>query len=269
MFSFLFDFLPPRSPQHVADSASLQLQRRSLDNLERQKQLEAENARLSRELEVLARTPDKSVHPATLSVSELTLAHRRLSERLEITESLLLDKTTELHHATRKAENAVAYAEQCRMAVERVRRAEESAQERARSLEGMLRAAVEEKMMAERAIEDYAQLVRKLANNRSSMSPASPVGSDHRTSGAYNPSLELQSGKAGLQRLVAEFNETADTLHQEISRLHGELDEAKLLLEVERRASEEDRAKLALSRVELDQYIADDRSASKLVERYM
>lgn len=282
MFSLLFDLFPPSPPppttQHASDSASLQLQHVSLNAntaLERQRQLEAENARLEKELTVVSRHPDKTPHPDTLSVSSLTLAHRRLSERLSETESILLERTTEWEEAKRKADNMVAYAEQCREALERGRRGEESAKERARALENMLRAAVEEKAMVERTVDDYADLVRGM-ERRSSASPVpsdervlSPKNSFRRSSLSTTSSSQQDAGRVGLQRLLEEFNRTTEGLQQENGRLAAQLEDANLQLAVERRASEEDRAKVAFLKVELDQYMADDRSAGKMVSRYM
>ncbi|KAG8905962.1 hypothetical protein FRB99_007896 [Tulasnella sp. 403] len=279
MFSLLLELFP--IPQHAADSAALQLQRRSFDAnqaLERQRQLEVENARLTRELDSLSRHPDKSPHPATLSVSELTLAHRRLSERLSDTESILLERTTDLQNAVRKASSLTFAVEQSQQAIERARRGEESAKGHARSLETILRVAMEEKAMAERTIEDYAALVRRM-QRRTSQSTTSLDGTSvvnlssesptQRSSLSSDPSAQLEASRTGLQRLLHDFNTTSETLQQEISRLHTEIEDLKHQLDVERRGSEEDRTKLALAKVELDQYMADDRAAAKLVSRYM
>lgn len=324
MFSFLFGVIPPpppttthtpsapsRShsfhstpPQHAADSASLQLQRRSYEAtsaLERTKQLELENTRLSRELAVLSSTPDTTPHPDTLNVSQLTLAHRRLSERLSFTESLLLEKTQSLENVIRRAQTSVTFAEQCRVVLERVQSNEEAAKQKARELERVVRSVLVEKEFVERTVEEYAELVRKLERQKKASSvvmanasasasailtptrttsdgssPPSvissidlPAGPATPSSSNHSPSQNLETGRTGLNRLLSEFNSTTEALHQEISRLHSELEETKLNLDVERRANEDDRAKLALAIVELDQYKLDDKAAAKLVERYM
>ncbi|KAG8944945.1 hypothetical protein FRC04_001297 [Tulasnella sp. 424] len=324
MFSFLFGVIPPpppttthtppapsRShsfhstpPQHAADSASLQLQRRSYEAtsaLERTKQLELENTRLSRELAVLSSTPDTTPHPDTLNVSQLTLAHRRLSERLSFTESLLLEKTQSLENVIRRAQTSITFAEQCRAVLEKVKSNEEAAKQKARELERVVRSVLVEKEFVERTVEEYAELVRKLERQKKASSvvmanasasasailtptrttsdgssPPSvissidlPAGPATPSSSNHSPSQNLETGRTGLNRLLSEFNSTTEALHQEISRLHSELEETKLNLDVERRANEDDRAKLALAIVELDQYKLDDKAAAKLVERYM
>ncbi|KAG8978766.1 hypothetical protein FRB90_008364, partial [Tulasnella sp. 427] len=93
--------------------------------------------------------------------------------------------------------------------------------------------------------------------------PATPPSSNP------SPSRNLETGKAGLNRLLSEFNATTESLHHEIARLHSQLEETKLHLNVERRANEDGHVKLASAIVELDQYKTDDKAAAKLVERYM
>jgi hypothetical protein len=58
--------------------------------------LEHENARLKEEINILRNTPDTTPHPVTLQVSELTLAHRRLSEKLSLVEQKLIERNKEL-----------------------------------------------------------------------------------------------------------------------------------------------------------------------------
>ncbi|KAG9050898.1 hypothetical protein FS837_001552 [Tulasnella sp. UAMH 9824] len=326
MFSFLFGVIPPPAaattttpthspsasfsrsspslPQHAADNASLQLQRRSYEAtsaVERTKQLESENARLSRELAVLSSTPDTTPHPDTLNVSQLTLAHRRLSERLSFTESLLLEKTQNLETLSRKAQNSITFAEQCRAVLEKVQNNEEAAKQKAREMEKLARSVLVEKEFVERTVEEYAELVRKLERQRKASSvvmananasasailtptrttsdPSSPhsgissielpPGPATSSPTTHSPSQNLETGRAGLNRLLSEFNSTTEYLHQEISRLHAELEQTKIYLEVERKAGEDSQAKLATAIMELDQYKVDDKAAAKLVERYM
>ncbi|KAG8978824.1 hypothetical protein FRB90_008325, partial [Tulasnella sp. 427] len=288
---------------HAADTASLQLQRRSYEAtsaFERTKQLELENARLSRELAVLSSTPDTTPHPDTLNVSQLTLAHRRLSERLSLTEELLLEKTRSLEHLSRRAQNSTLFAEQCRAVLEKVQNNEEAAKQKARELEKVVRSVVVEKEFVERTVEEYAELVRKLERQRKAGSgvmingsaSASAILTPTRTtsdgsspnsimssidlpgpatppSSNPSPSRNLETGKAGLNRLLSEFNATTESLHHEIARLHSQLEETKLHLDVERRANEDGHVKLASAIVELDQYKTDDKAAAKLVEKYM
>lgn len=272
MLSYLFDLFP--TSQHAAANGALQAQRQSIDineAMERQKQLEAEKARFQQELSVLSHNPDKQPHPATLNVSELTLAHRRLSDRLSATEGMLLERTTELNHAVRQAENALAVAERSQGLLNHQRREKENEAKRFRALQGRLKAATEEKLMYERCVEEYAILYRRDLGRKAdpsesrqsqSLSPASPIFHD-------SVSSQSEIGRVGLQRLLGELNEAVEPLQQQIFRLQSELDDIRIQLEVERRGSEEERTKLALSRVELEQYLNDDRSAAKLVSRYM
>ncbi|KAG8891046.1 hypothetical protein FRB98_000055 [Tulasnella sp. 332] len=273
MLNFILDLLP--AYQHASDAGALQLQRRSFDAnaaLERQKQLEIENERLTQELSILSRNPNKQPHPATLSVTELTLAHRRLSDRLSTTETLLLDRTAELNHALRKADISAAVASRSQSLLERARLERENDAKRARSLQSRTKAAVEEKLMLERIVEDYAALVRGIearspqaSDGGSSASPSSPGT----PSGRSAISAQAETGRMGLQRLLEEMNATVEPLQQHNFQLQTEIDDLRVQLEAARRGGEEDRTKLALARVSLEQYLCDDNSAAKLVSRYM
>ncbi|KAG9016917.1 hypothetical protein FRB93_009447 [Tulasnella sp. JGI-2019a] len=258
--------------QHASDAGALQLQRRSFDTnaaLERQKQLEAENERLTHELSVLSRNPNKQPHPATLSVTELTLAHRRLSDRLSSTESLLLDRTVELNHALRHAETTAAVAARSQALVERARLDRENEAKKSRGLQSRTKAAVEEKLMLERIVEDYAALVRGMERKSSERGSAAALPSPSTPSHPSGLIVQAETGRVGLQRLLEEMNATVEPLQQHNFRLQTEIDDLRLQLEVERRGGEEDRTKLALARVSLEQYLCDDQSAAKLVSRYM
>lgn len=240
--------------------------------LERQKQLEVENERLTRELSVLSRNPDKQPHPATLSVTELTLAHRRLSDRLSSTEGLLLDRTTELNHALKKAEYTAAMAGRGQGLLERARLEWENEAKKARGLQSRMKAAVEEKLMLERIVEDYAALVRGMEGRTPQASDggsSASLPSPGTPSDRFGISTREETGRMGLQRLLEEMNAMVEPLQQHNFRLQTEIDDLRVQLEVERRAGEEDRTKLALARVSLEQYLCDDNSAAKLVSRYM
>jgi len=88
--------------QHEAASASVKLQRHSLDTsyaLERSQALERENARLIEELNVLRAHPNTSPDPSALQNPQLNNTLRQLSEKLSQTEELLLKRTSESLHA--------------------------------------------------------------------------------------------------------------------------------------------------------------------------
>ena len=270
MFGLILDWLPV--PQHAADGAGMQLQRRSYDvtvALDRQKQLEIENARLVREIATLSQNPDTTPHPAALSASELTLALRRASERLEMTESLLLERTTELEHANRRAQSSMAYAERCRGVVDSCKQEEQQAQSRVRSLELELRGVQEERDLANITVAEYATRARQIHTPPENTLAASDTSLGVSPESPREPSTVLERGRLGLQKLLEEFNHSNEALQTELAAAYSDLAESNRQLSIELRGGEEDRTKLALARVELDQYQVDDKAASKLVSRYM
>ncbi|KAG8936161.1 hypothetical protein FRC02_004189 [Tulasnella sp. 418] len=262
--------------QHAAHIGALQLQRHSLDTttaLERAKQLEIQNTRLRDEVRSLRMNPDKTPHPSELSVAELTIAHRRLSERLSIIESILLERNTELNHANRRIESLLSTVDDHKELLNRARQLQDDERDNAVTLQGRLKASEEQRKMAERTVADYAELVKLLegrssrSNKDSDSTPPSSSSSIRRSSfGAVD---HYEAGRAGLQRLLEEFNETTASLQQEIARLHHELEDREQALDIERTLGEEDRTKLAFAMTELDQYKANDRSAANMVSRYM
>ncbi|KAH0826956.1 hypothetical protein J3R83DRAFT_4614 [Lanmaoa asiatica] len=88
--------------QHEAHTAAINLQRHSLDSSrlhEHAAVLEQENARLTHELDILRPHPDIPHHPAVAQVQELSLALRRVSDKIALTEDTLLQRTSELTDA--------------------------------------------------------------------------------------------------------------------------------------------------------------------------
>jgi len=101
----LTDFLTQCVSQHEAASASVKLQRHSLETsyaLERSQALEKENARLVEEISVLRAHPNTSPDPSALQNPQLNNALRELSDKLCQTEELLLKRTNESLYAARE-----------------------------------------------------------------------------------------------------------------------------------------------------------------------
>ena len=103
--------------QHEVASASVKLQRHSLDTsyaIERSQALEKENSRLIEELNVLRAHPNTNPDPSALQNPQLNNALRELSDKLCQTEELLLRRTNESLRAAHelagiKYERDVAY----------------------------------------------------------------------------------------------------------------------------------------------------------------
>ncbi|EIW60406.1 uncharacterized protein TRAVEDRAFT_119887 [Trametes versicolor FP-101664 SS1] len=262
--------------QHEAHATSLKLQRHSLEAsqaIEHARALERENARLKEEAAVLRANPDTSPTQATFQVPELTLALRRLSDKLTSVEEALLASTEELVHARSQLANGHNELEAARALAADARAREEEGLARERDLARKLKAAEEERRMSDLVVQEYADLVRKLDGRTrmpSDSSSTSSIDLQRPNNGSTATLVDsLAEGKSGLQRLLEEFNGDSERLETEITKLQGDNGQLYKELEVARLAAEHDRSELAKIRHELDKYHADDTTAAKMVSRYM
>jgi hypothetical protein len=83
------------------------------------------------------------------------------------------------------------------------------------------------------------------------------------------PIESLQEGRTGLQKLLTEFHEHTERLEEEISRLHGEREIMEMKLAVCEQVAADEHQELANVQAELANALRADRSAAKMVERYM
>ncbi|KAI0064636.1 hypothetical protein BV25DRAFT_1800078 [Artomyces pyxidatus] len=255
--------------QHEAHASALKLQRHSLDAtlaLERAQAHARENTALRAELAALHAHPDAAPHPAALQAQELTVALRRLSDKLTHTEGMLLARTAELAGALGDRARARHEVDAAYALAARARAREEEGRARERELERRVRAVEEEGRMADRAVREYADLVRNLERRQSASSPPANGSARHSVS---MPLDGLRADRAGLQQAVEEFGAEAERLEAEIARLHGELEVSEARYEAQQKAAEEDRTLLAQARTELDKLSTDDSAAAKMVSRYM
>ncbi|KAI8982819.1 hypothetical protein BD414DRAFT_463805 [Trametes punicea] len=261
--------------QHEAHATSLKLQRHSLEAfqaVEHARALERENARLKEEVAVLRANPDATPAQSTGQVSELTLALRRLSEKLTAVEDTLLMRAKQLADTRSELANAQHEIEAARALAADARAREEEGLARERELACKLKAAEEERRMADLAVQEYADLVRKLEGRARAPSGSSTSSIDfQRPSNEISATLAdcLAEGKSGLRRLLKEFNSQNEHLESEIAKLHGDNGLLYKELEVARLRAEHDRSELAKAVHELDIYRADDATAAKMVSRYM
>ncbi len=249
---------------------SLKLQRHSLDAshaIEQAHALERENIRLQEEVEVLRVHPDVTPHPAALQVPELTLALRRLSDKLTTTEDILSLRTIELAHARSALTKAQFEVEAANDSMGRAHAQEEESRARERDLERKARGFLEERKLADLVVQEYADLVRTMEGRQSKTSAPSPG----RNASDSNVTLVegLAEGKTGLQKLLEEFNAETERLASETNRLQKENEVLRGKLEAESKRSEGDGEKYAELQLQLDRYAADDKTAAKMVSRYM
>jgi Skp family chaperone for outer membrane proteins len=255
--------------------------------IERAQVLEHENVATHVELAALRAHPDSTPHPAELQLPELTLALRRASDKLTLAEDALRERTAQFVDMQGAASRAHYAADNAFGVAAGARAREEDALVRERELMLQLRVAEEEGRMMDRAVREYADLVRALERRQSLPSspppPTPPPKQAPSLDGAHTsngkPLREDRNGrstfeslgerKEGLHELAGEFDGTNKALNDEINRLQVELDGARSELEAERKAAEEERLRLSNALAELERSKHDDNAAAKMVSRYM
>ncbi|KAH8117277.1 hypothetical protein DFH11DRAFT_1687323 [Phellopilus nigrolimitatus] len=256
---------------YQAHRAAVQLNRHSLETataLQRLHALENENGYLRTELDVLRSHPNigstgSGSHRDTLQVQELTLALRRLSDKLDLTENVLLARTEELVFTKKERDKANLVEETAYAVAVRLRTELEDSRAKEKVLLGRVKSAEEERKMSDLVVKEYANLVRKL-EGRSSTSSRGQTNEDG------HASLDgLTSARHGLQKLLQDSNIDSEKLHAEIGRLHGALEMLQANLDVERKAAMDGRRQLAQAQLELHRLQTDDNAAAKMVSRYM
>jgi hypothetical protein len=257
--------------------------------IERAQALEHENATAHAELAVLRAHPDSTPHRAELQLPELTLALRRASDKLTLAEDALRERTAQFVDMQGDASRAHYAAENAFGVAAGARAREKEALVREHELMLRLRVAEEEGRMLDRAVREYADLVRALERRQSlpsSPPPPSPPplkqlilpADGAHTSNGKPPEQDrsgestfesLQVRKEGLHKLSVEFEGSNKALRDEIGGLQIEFDGARSELEAERKAAEEVRLRLSNALAELERLKHDDNAAAKMVSRYM
>ncbi len=235
--------------------------------------MERENTRLKEEIAVLRDNPDSTPTETAFQVPELTLALRRLSDKLTAVENTLLERTKEAVDARSELASAQHEVEAARALAAEARAREEEGLARERELERKVRATEEEQRMSDLVVQEYAALVRKLEGRPKAPSTPTSVSSmdiQRSSSGSATTLADsLVEGKLGLQKLLEEFNGRNERLQSDMDKLHGDNGLLYKELEVARRTADHDRDELARALHELDKYRADDNTATKMVSRYM
>ncbi|KAJ8087285.1 hypothetical protein PM082_006115 [Marasmius tenuissimus] len=251
--------------QDEAHNASVKLQRFSFDTSNSQDRiahLERENEVLRNELSTLRANPHPDTlpesHPAVQQSQELTLALRKLSDKLSLTEETLQTRTVEISNASSEVARCRTATEAAYALAAQIRGREEEGKVRERDLERKVMEAKEEARMSDLVVKEYADLVRSL-EGRGSVSSNS-------TGSLVN---NLSEGKLGLQKLFNDFSSETEKLQAEVARLQGALAESQSRFEAERKGAEADRVLLAQIQHQLEKLRLDDRTAAKMVSRYM
>ncbi|KAG2150676.1 uncharacterized protein EDB93DRAFT_1083988 [Suillus bovinus] len=259
--------------QHEAHQAALRLQRHTLAAAQtntRLNFLESQHSLLTSELATLRAHPLPNSQSDTHVVQELTLALRRSSEKLDLTEHALAEKTAELVNTRTEAQKARYEAEGAYKLAASARAREEEGKVRERSLETRLQAAEEERRLIELVVHEYADLVRSLDGRKSSLSSGGAVLQNTSASASSLTLVEgLHEGKSNLHRLMTEFAFENEKRETSITQLRNEIANLENILDAERKTAIHDSVHLAKAQSELETLKLDDTTAAKMVSRYM
>lgn len=208
-------------------------------------------------------------HHHALQAQELTLALRRISDKLDLSEAGLLERTKQVIAERNEREKLKSETDIAHTMLDNLRAELEQFRTNQRQMEHRVKAAEEERRMMDLTLEEYAKLVRSLEGRNNNYHVAD--GNERRNEySARSVQLDgLSMAKQGLQRLLQEFNEETENLHNEIARLHASLESAEIRFRAECTASEETKETLAHALVEIDRMKIDDNAAAKVVSRYM
>ncbi|KAG1905755.1 uncharacterized protein F5891DRAFT_942848 [Suillus fuscotomentosus] len=259
--------------QHEAHQAALKLQRHTLATAQTNDRLhflESQRSLLLSELATLRAHTLPNSQSETHVVQELTLALRRSSEKLDLTEHALAEKIAELVNTRTEAQKARYNAEGAYKLAASVRAREEEGKLRERSLETRLQAAEEERRLIELVVHEYADLVRSLDGRKSSLGNGGAVLQNASASASSLTLVEgLHEGKSNLHRLTTEFAFETEKRETSITQLRNEITNLENILDAERKPAAHDRAHLAKAQSELEALKLDDTTAAKMVSRYM
>ena len=228
--------------------------------------LEQENTRLAHELDILRAHPDIPHHPAVAQVQELSLALRRASDKIALTEDTLLRRTSELTDARSELVRARHAADGAYALAARMRAREEACKARERELEFKARASEEERKMVDLVVQEYADLVRNL-EGRKSVNHTTSV--QNGSASSFTLVDNLQDGKSTLHRMLTAFSTESEQLHATIAELNAKVSALQMTLDAERTTASHDRTLLSQTKIELDKLNLEDQTAAKMVARYM
>jgi len=203
-------------------------------------------------------------------VQELTLALRRVSDKVTFTEDALAACRLQFAHARSDLVKAKHSADGAFALAAAARAREEERRVRQQDLRHRLRVAEHDRKMSDHVVQEYADLVRSMESR--TISRPSSVGSD--ASSPTNSSSvtlveSLNDAKSESHKLLEDCKMESNARETEIARLEEELRLCQNCLASEREASAHDRSELSNALVELERWKIDDKTAAKMVARYM
>ncbi|WWC65362.1 uncharacterized protein I303_107980 [Kwoniella dejecticola CBS 10117] len=296
--------------QKAAHQASIQLQGVRLELTlaqEKESRWERERDGLKKEVEVLRTNPEPPTPlPASNALTELSLAHRRLSTKLDLTETDLSSTKLDLAKANAEIERLTKEREGDRSTINELRRIEDDREEELEWEKGERKKLEEQKKLCDLALAEYSTLVHSL--DPTAVPPSHP--SKTTSSIFHTPSLQRSSldsadaaslnvdsppltdtstltaltspettpgevisnlliGQKGVQQLFTDFTSFLVSKDKHIHELECKVEE----LEHSNKTLAEQLGVEIEVRVEAenirDRALRDDESASKVIERYM
>lgn len=252
---------------------------------------------LQKEIDVLRANPaPPPIPPTSTALTELSLAHRRLSSKLDFAESQLTENSLQLAQAQQEIQRLMKDREGDRAVINELRRVEDEREEEIEWERNERRKVEEQKKLVDLALQEYKELVRKL--DPSAVPPIIPTTS---TSAFFTPSLvkpktendfdpttsstalpsaaseaspsetisNLLIGQRGVHQLFNDFSTTLTAKDRQIASLQTHLES----LDSSLTSMKDQLAAETLKRVEAEEERSkaerDDKSAAMVVERYM
>ncbi|ORY35668.1 hypothetical protein BCR39DRAFT_511403 [Naematelia encephala] len=249
---------------------------------------------LRKELEILRKNPaPPPIPPTSTALSELSLAHRRLSAKLDLTESQLASAQLELAAVKQEAQRLSKERDGQRATINELRRVEEDREEEIEWEKGERRRVEEQKKLVDLALQEYEALVHSIdpsvvppaIPSKSSMTdilqstpelgspslPTPPLVSPSGTSihTASESISNLLVGQRGVHRLFTDFTSTLADKERKLHALQSRIDELEYSLSTVEDQLAAETALRVSAQDERDRALRDDASAAKVVERYM
>ncbi|RSH85139.1 hypothetical protein EHS25_004946 [Saitozyma podzolica] len=306
---------PPLSPSHplIAELSALRNQLAQYQKQAHQSSIQLQGARLElalakdqnaglisaveslkSEVNVLRSNPSPpSVPPQSTALSELSLAHRRLSAKLDLTESALESAQLELAATQHELARLAKDRESDRATINELRREKDEWDEELAWEQGERRNVEEQKKLVDLALKEYATLVHSLDPNAvppelptrspsnilnatpsltSDAKPATPQPESPASAPASTSAESISNllvGQRGVHRLFEDFTSTLASREAEIRKLQAKVDAAEQSLSLVEEQLESERTLRVQCVEERDRVVRDDQSAAKVVERYM
>jgi len=193
---------------------------------------------------------DKSPEADRQSINQLTLSLRTLNEKLTATEILLASRTAELAHTLSELQRSRSATDATHQLLACAQRRQEAFRSRESELELKVRTAEERARMTDRAIGEYANLVRTLQGHTIKEEDAHVHVSSH-------------------EDLLRQFSQERENLQTQLSSAQTDL----ALLSSENTAlsksAEINLAELKDLWMKLQLHERDDTTATKMVAHYM